>query len=84
MQNLFEDLAATGVARADLQIAWEFTTSSLEYTTGWMVAMRDDAKTRVPATGPTYRIVSIEDEFNGKYVGVHAPVALCSQARALS
>lgn len=55
------------MARADLQLAWEFTTGSLEYTTGWMVAMRDDAFTRVPATGASYRIVSVEDEFNGKY-----------------
>ena len=49
------------MARADLQLAWTFTTGSLEYTTGWLVAMRDDATARVPVDGPAYTVLSVRD-----------------------
>ena len=66
--DIFAILAATGVARTDLQIAWDFTTGSLEYTTGWMTYIRDDATARMPAEGPPYEILSVQDEYNGAYV----------------
>ena len=51
-QDIFAILADAGVERSSLQLAWEFTTGSLEYTTGWLTSMRDDANTRIPADGP--------------------------------
>jgi len=64
--DIFARLAAAGVAQSDLQIAWDFTTGSLEYTTGWLTTIRDDAFSRLPADGPDYRIVSVQDEYSGR------------------
>lgn len=48
----FEDIFATleeeGIARDDLQIAWDFTTASRENNTSAMVHIRDDALTSFP------------------------------------
>ena len=67
-EELFAILGAAGVQRADLQIAWDFTTGSLEYTTGWMTYIRDDATARIPADGPRYRILSVQDDYKPKCV----------------
>ncbi|MEZ4380666.1 MAG: hypothetical protein R3A79_04935 [Nannocystaceae bacterium] len=40
--TIFPDLAAAGVARERLQLAWEFTTASDERNTRDMLAIRDD------------------------------------------
>ena len=58
--------------QASLQLAWEFRTGSLEGTTGWIVAMRDDANARVPASGPPYEIISVQDDVNAEYGECHA------------
>ena len=71
LQTIFADLARAGVEQASLQLAWEFRTESLEGTTGWIVAMRDDANVRVPASGPPYEIVSVQDDVNAEYVHVY-------------
>lgn len=49
-------LEAAGVPRGELQLAWDYTTASRENTTGWAVAMRDDALAQVGAEGPAYVI----------------------------
>jgi len=43
MEDTLDRLAANGVARGDLLLAWDFTTASTQALTGWMVAMRDQA-----------------------------------------
>lgn len=43
MEQVFVDLADAGVARDDLQLAWDFTVRSTEDATGRLLAMRDDA-----------------------------------------
>ncbi len=43
MERLFADLAAAGVAREELQLAWEFTVASTASLSGRLLAMRDDA-----------------------------------------
>lgn len=65
-QDIFADLEAAGVARSELQLAWEFSTGSFEYSYNWIVKMRDDANARLPEDGPTYRIRSVEDDYNDK------------------
>jgi len=65
-QDIFADLEAAGVARSELQLAWEFSTGSFEYSYNWIVKMRDDANVRLPEDGPTYRIRSVEDDYNDK------------------
>lgn len=43
MEDVFARLAAHGVAREDLLLAWDFTTASTQALTGWMVSIRDQA-----------------------------------------
>jgi len=43
MEELFGDLAAAGVARGSVYLAWDFTTASTADTTGRLTAIRDDA-----------------------------------------
>ncbi len=54
-ENLFDTLAAAGIPRNDLQIAWDFTTSSRENNTAAMLHIRDDALARYP-NGVSYTI----------------------------
>ena len=79
--DIFAILAATGVGRSDLQIAWDFTTGSLAYTTGWMTYIRDDASARIPAGGPRYRIVSVQDDYKPGYESRKRPEKRGDRAR---
>lgn len=60
-EAMFTTLAEHGVAREDLQLAWDFTTASLENDTGWMLAVRDAALEIVGEDGPDFRIERIEE-----------------------
>lgn len=59
--SVFPALEAAGVPRAELQLAWDFTTGSRETSLGRMVWMRDDAREAVGPTGPSYTIAGVED-----------------------
>jgi hypothetical protein len=59
--GIFAALAKAGIDRADLQIAWDYSTASRENNTRWLLHMRDDALAKVGAEGPEYTIDSIED-----------------------
>ncbi len=59
-EDIFARLAAAGVARQDLQIAWDYTTATRDNTTGDLVAMRDAALAAVGDQGPEYTITSVE------------------------
>jgi hypothetical protein len=54
--DIFARLAAAGIAKDDLQIAWDFSTTSRENNTAWMLHMRDDALKLVGTDGPDYKI----------------------------
>lgn len=60
-EDIFQRLGAAGVPRADLQLAWDFTTASRENVTGWLLHMRDEALAKVGDDGPAYTIDSVED-----------------------
>jgi hypothetical protein len=51
-EEIFSTLAAQGIARGDLQIAWDFTTASRENNTRAMLHMRDDALAQSPEGVP--------------------------------
>ncbi|MEZ5501668.1 MAG: hypothetical protein R3E50_03035 [Halioglobus sp.] len=51
-EEIFATLEAQGIARGDLQIAWDFTTASRENNTRAMLHMRDDALSREPEGVP--------------------------------
>jgi len=54
-EEIFATLEDVGIARGDLQVAWDFTTSSRENNTRAMVHMRDDALENFP-NGVPYTI----------------------------
>lgn len=55
-EDIFGILSSHGVDRADLQLAWDFTTASLIDDTGWMVSARDQALAFVGPDGPEFTI----------------------------
>ncbi len=57
--DIFAKLAAAGVPRDDLQLAWDFTTASREYNTAGMLKMRDEALAMVGTAGPAYTLTSV-------------------------
>ncbi len=59
-EDIFGKLAAAGIDRSSLQLAWDYTTASRANTTGDLIAMRDDALAQVGALGPTYTIDNVE------------------------
>ena len=57
MENIFGVLAAAGIARADLNQAWDFTVISSENLHERLLAMRDTANTALGATSiPCYTV----------------------------
>lgn len=59
--DIFARLADNGVARDDLQLAWDFTTASREFITGPLVRMRDLALEAVGDQGPSFELASVEE-----------------------
>ena len=60
--DLFRRLEEAGVAREDLQIAWDFNTASRENNTGRLLTMRDEALAALDEDGPSYTITSVETD----------------------
>ncbi|MDQ1695828.1 MAG: hypothetical protein QOJ03_1181, partial [Frankiaceae bacterium] len=58
MENLFATLQQAGVDRANLYLAWDFTTASTNNVTGRLLAMRDDAFAQLGDTNLSDGIVS--------------------------
>jgi hypothetical protein len=62
--EIFGALEKAGIAKNDLQIAWDFTTASKDNITRSLVHMRDDALAKVGADGPEYVIEEVVDNPN--------------------
>lgn len=62
MEQIFADLAAAGVQRDNLTIAWDFTVISIDSLTGPLLHMRDDAFDQLGATAPTFDVESVVEE----------------------
>jgi hypothetical protein len=63
-EDIFGILETAGIARDDLQIAWDFTTGSRDGVTEKMVAVRDAALAVVGDDGPEYVIKEVVDDPN--------------------
>ncbi len=61
--DIFARLETAGVARADVQLAWDFTTASRDNQTAWLLHMRDEGLATVGADGPEYEIISVETDY---------------------
>jgi hypothetical protein len=66
--NIFHYTSALGVDRDELQLAWDYTTSSRDNNTAWMVHMRDQAFALVGEQGPEYTITSVEDDYEPEHI----------------
>ncbi|MGB1012627.1 MAG: hypothetical protein ACPG4T_00725 [Nannocystaceae bacterium] len=58
-EDIFLRLGDADVTRDDLQLAWDFTTASLESNTSWMLHMRDESLAMAGEDGPEYEITKI-------------------------
>lgn len=63
-EEIFTTLGEHGVTRDDLQLAWDFTTVSLEDDTRWMLSVRDQALAVVGADGPEF---TLDEEMSRTY-----------------
>ena len=62
--DIFIHTTEAGLDRDSMQLAWDFTTSSRENNTAWMVHMRDEALDMIGAEGPSYTITSVDDDWD--------------------
>lgn len=63
-EGIFASLEQDGMARGDLQLAWDFTVGSTEGITGRATHIIADAVATVGAAGPSYVIDEIDDDYN--------------------
>lgn len=63
-KDIFAALEKAGIPKADLQIAWDFSTASKDNVSRSLVFMRDDALKTVGPDGPDYTITKVEDAPN--------------------
>lgn len=62
--SIFPALEAAGVARENIQLAWDFTTGSDEMNTRDMLAVRDDVIAKLEATPPVVTITAVLPDHN--------------------
>lgn len=60
-KDIFAKLAAAGVEKEGLQLAWDYTTATRDNNTRWMVAMRDRMLAAVGDDGPEFTLKSVEE-----------------------
>ncbi|MEZ4438240.1 MAG: hypothetical protein R3B72_04085 [Polyangiaceae bacterium] len=60
--DIFGRLGDAGIARDDLQLAWDFTTASRDNNTALLVHMRDEALEAAGPNGPPYTITMVEPD----------------------
>ena len=66
MESLFTTLAAAGVARSDLYLAWDFTVASRRGLTERLLFMRDDAFARLGTSAPTFAVSMVENDVDSR------------------
>ncbi len=69
--DIFIHTTDAGIERDGLQLAWDFTTSSMRNNTEWMVHMRDEGLGLVGEDGPTYTITSVDDDWDEEGLIAH-------------
>lgn len=69
-QDIFKRLGDAGVAREEVQIAWDFTTASDENNTRDLLHMRDEALALVGAEGPMFdtETLTVENDWNTDHI----------------
>ena len=62
MEEIFTTLAAAGVARDDLYLAWDFTVASERNLSERLLFVRNDGFKRLGANKPSFTVTKIEDD----------------------
>ena len=62
MERMFAALADAGVDRDDLQLAWTFTTASVENVAGRMLHIRDETLADLGDAAPPFEITDVDDD----------------------
>jgi hypothetical protein len=62
--DIFAKLESAGVARSELQLAWDYTTATKSGLTRQLVSMRDQALGTVGADGPELSVKSVQENPN--------------------
>lgn len=63
-EDIFARLEAAGVARGDLQLAWDFVVASSEAITGRALAARDQALAANGPGAPEFEVTSVDDNYS--------------------
>ncbi len=66
MENIFGKLAAAGVGRDDLHLAWDFTIASQENLTARMLKVRDDGFASLGGNAPEFTVTAITENPSGR------------------
>ena len=66
MESLFTTLAAAGVPRHSLYLAWDFTVASRRNNSERLLFARDDAFARLGSQAPTFTVTQIDNEVDDK------------------
>ena len=62
MEELLKTLGGTGVKRADLFVAWDFTIASQRSLSERMLHIRDDAFRSLGSKAPAFQVTQVEDD----------------------
>jgi len=66
--DIFQRLAAAGIARDELQLAWDFTTASRDNNTRYLVHMRDEALAAAGDDGPAFTITDVQTDYEPDHI----------------
>jgi hypothetical protein len=69
MEEMFDHLATAGVGRDDLQLAWTFTTASVDDLTGRMLHIRDETLAELADAAPPFVIDDVDDDAGVDTIG---------------
>ena len=61
MEQVFATLAASGVSRSDLYLAWDFTTQSVDSVARKMLHMRDESFAALGGAAPQFTVTSVTE-----------------------
>ena len=62
MEDIFTTLAAAGIDRSDLYLAWDFTVASERNLSQRLLFARDDGFKRLGANAPSFTVTQVEDD----------------------
>ncbi len=64
--DIFTTLDHAGIARAELQSAWDFTTASEQNIAGRMLHIRDDAFATLHGGAPAFAVTAVQDDVDDR------------------